>query len=442
MTRMTRLFALVPLVTLLAATSTYKEGANDVTTTKLDYTDVSGCHIHEENVRTTTGGTFVKNARSVEKTCGSHTYTFKSTLTATGKARSHKDEQSLDNDPSTCSRLARIESGDYEKNEEVSGTRTIEQTIDGIAQPASKAIIKNGTWVTIGRQTARGATSTCPVAPIPGEDGGYQTNAMLPPFAGANSTIVVTVTPGEGGAQGVLVLTEDDQHNKTYQRKKPDPLGRLLIDVTIGTVAIDLVKRIDEHGVPDILSQTSVANPAHIPGTDLVANPSQSGPSILESTSSAQPGDVIVAHVARVDPRTTQFSIDGHAVAPMSVSNNSALVRIPPDTSLAFHSFTISSGGKNGRPLSIAIVRLTPEPVAPSSPGVVQPVRIHVEGLAPGVRATMHFQVGGAATMLDGGGEATVPVTNGIATVQICGTRSGEALLRFHLVVVNPQFKP
>jgi hypothetical protein len=453
-----RLILAMPLAALLSVTistpvvadapptarhETHKVGAYDVETTTWDYV-AGNCRLHEDTARYTHLGTWVKNIRNISRTCGTRRYTYHSTLAAIANGRNHKDEQSMDNDPATCSSLIHTESDDFVRTQEITGQRTITKVLNGVAQTPSRAIYKNGQWVTVsggGAAQSRSGGSMCLVTPVAGEDGGYGSGVtMLPPYAGSGSLIAVQLTPGEGGAQGVLVVTEDQQHNKNYQRHKPNNIGQILIDVAIGTAAVELVKRIDEHGSPNVLSHTAVGNPTHIPGTNVVANPSSSGPSILECTSSAQPGDVVTVHIARNDPLTTQFSLDGRQVTPLGVSDNSALFQIPVGTSLANHALVMESSGQQSNALNLAIVKLTPEPVAPSTPGVVQAVKVHVDGLAPGEQATMFFDVGGAATMLDGGTTASAPVINGVASVQIRGTHAGQALLRFHLSVKNPQF--
>jgi hypothetical protein len=444
------LISLVLAITIAAAipiTTHTREGSYDVETTTTDYVDETGCHLHEDHARYTQGSTFVKDVRTIARTCGTRAYTFRSTMTATTKTKSHKEDQATDNDPATCSSLTRSESGDYVRGEEIAGQRTIAMIVNGVARPTQRATIKNGKWVTLRsaasvHKSTNAGSSVCPVTPVAGEDGGYASRAMLPPYAASGSVIAVHVTPGEGGAQGVLVLTEDAQHNKRYERRKPNAVGTLLIDVAVGTALVELVRRIDEHGAPDILSHTTVDSPTHIPGTDVVARPPAGGPSILESTSSAQPGDLLTVHIARNDPQSTRFLLDGRPVTPLGVSNNSAVIQVPSDTSLANHVLVMQSGDKKSEALQIAIVRLSPEPVAPSSPGVVQTVRVHVDGLAPGAQAKMYFDVGGAATMLSGGTSAATAVIGGVATVQIRGTRAGQALLRFHLSVSNPEFVP
>ena len=442
------LFA-IPLVAALSVTQpvaqreTHKDGANDVEITTWDYVDENGCHRHSDTARYTHLGTLVKNTRSVSSSCGSHTFTFYSTTVAKANGRSHKDERSTDSDPASCSSLTRVESGDYIRTKEVAGQRTITTVVDGVARPPQRTEIKNGKWVAVrGASPARSAGSiACAVTPKAGEDGGYGGNgAMLPPYAGSGSAIAVHVTPGEGGAQGVLVLTGDAQNNKQYHRRKPNAAGTVLIDVTAGTALVELVRRMDEHGAPDILSRATVGNPQHIAGTDVVARPVTSGPRILESTSSAQPGDILTIHIAGNDPQSTRFLLDGREITTLGASNNSAVVQVPPNTTLAPHALVLESANKKSPALQVAIVKLTPEPVAPSEPGVVQTVRVHVEGLAPQTQATMFFEVGGAATMAGGGTTARVPVTNGLAGVQIRGTHSGQALLRFRLSVKSAQF--
>ena len=285
------------------------------------------------------------------------------------------------------------------------------------------------------------------VTPARGENTAViQGSAALPPFAGPTSQIVINVepNPAEGGASGVLVLAENQAGQQRYFRVKRSASGRIallggLLGKTLRTIS--LVTRVDKHGKPEIASRCEIGNPSHIPGTDVVAHPPAIGPAITETNSSAQPGDLVQAHISGNNPRNTSFTLDGQPVRTLGVSDNSAVIQVPQGTTLAHHRLVMESGGKRSNPISMAIVQLVPEPVAASQPGVVQTITIHVNGLAPGDVADMYFEVGGAAQMLDGSAAATSPVTAGVARVQLRGTRAGRALLQFRLHLRNSDFK-
>lgn len=278
------------------------------------------------------------------------------------------------------------------------------------------------------------------------EDGNLGTDPVaLPPYAGPYAEIVLTVAsnPPEGGAQGTLVLTEDEQGHTSYHRVFADPTGRIVITaaLTSGVLkAFSLVRSVDAHGVPNIASRCEIGNPSHIPGTDTVAHPPANGLAITETNSSTQPGDLVRVHIAGNDPLNTRFTLDGKPVRALGVSNDSAIFQVPQDTPLATHQLVMESNGKQSNAIGIAVVSLVAEPLGPSRPGVVQTITIRVNGLSPGQQAQMFFEIGGAATMLDGSTAATQPVVNGIVRLNVRGTQAGKALLRFHLKVLSTQF--
>lgn len=274
--------------------------------------------------------------------------------------------------------------------------------------------------------------------------GTNQGGAALPPFAGPSSQIVLTIEPNPagGGAQGTLLLAEDQMGRMRYFR----PKSKNAVNIAMGGPAnavlrsISLVSGFDEQGKPVIASRCEIGNPTRVPGTDIVARPPARGPAITETNSAAQPGELVQAHIRGDDPLTTRFLLDGRPVSVFGVSDNSATFRIPANTTLANHQLVMESGGERSNAVSIAIVQLVPEPVAPSQAGLVQTITIHVNGLTPGEQADMYFEVGGAAQMLDGGATTAAPVINGLTHVQVRGTRAGQALLRFRLHVRNAQF--
>jgi len=283
----------------------------------------------------------------------------------------------------------------------------------------------------------------------PGQNKAGSSGVSLPPWAGAGSTVVINVNPNdeaEGGANGVVLITEDQQgHKKLLQGKGNAGRIALLAGLAYGTLrAIELVTGFDEAGKPIVGSTCQIGDPAHIEGTEPLAEvPSPGKLAIREAGSSVQPGDTMTLHVQGNDPLSTRFALDGKPVKLLGVSNNSAVVQFDPSTSLAHHQLVMLSNNDQTPPLNIVFVKLTPHALRVSHPGVTQTVTVEVAGLTPSDGATMYFKLDGdAADMVSGGNAATVPVTHGKAEVQIIGKHAGQILLRFRLDVHNPQFAP
>ena len=110
------------------------------------------------------------------------------------------------------------------------------------------------------------------------------------------------------------------------------------------------------------------------------------------------------------------------------------LAEVPSEARLGRHLITIVSDGKRSNALPADFITLTPDPLAPSEPGVEETLVVHVDGVGDDP-ATMSFDIAGPATLLDGGNRATVPVLAGIAQIRLRGTHAGAALVRFKLHV-------
>jgi len=135
-------------------------------------------------------------------------------------------------------------------------------------------------------------------------------------------------------------------------------------------------------------------------------------------------------------------AVDGkpQGVRLLGASDQSLSARCDDNIALGRHTMSIESGGQQSNKFQADIVTVQADPIPPTAPGALNTVRVHVRGLPPGERATMFFQVGGAATLANGGATTSVPVNNGLAEVQIRGVHTGEVSVRFELQVALPGF--
>ena len=285
------------------------------------------------------------------------------------------------------------------------------------------------------------------VIPQPGATQGTD-GVSLPPSAGAQSEIILNVDSdspdAQAGAGGVLMLTVDQTGDQKVYRAQPKD-GRLAFVAALSGAAalatIEVLKGFDKDGKPIVASRLDIGDPAHLADTEPVANVPPSGPAIREAARSVEPRDMLTLHIQGNDPQTTRFLLDGQPMRTLAVSDNSALVRFDSATPLGHHDLVMQTGTQQTSPLTIAVVKLTPHPLPPASPGVTVTATIEVAGLTPADAATMEFAIDGDAAQIVGGGTTrTVPVTNGVAQLQLIGKHAGQILLHFHLIVKNPQF--
>lgn len=285
-----------------------------------------------------------------------------------------------------------------------------------------------------------------PAQPVPGQNKSTGGGVSLPPWAGAGSTIVINVNPNdepEGGADGVVLVTEDQSgHKQLFQGKGNNGRIAIVAGLAAATLkAIEVVTGFDEHGNPITGSRCDIGNPPHIEGTQPLVEVPPGKLAISEAGSSVQPGDTMTLHLQGNDPLTTRFMLDGQPLRVLAVSDDSALVQFDNQTTLAHHQLTMLSRNDQTSPLTIAVVKLIPHPLPVSHPGVTETVTIDVAGLTPSDDATMYFELeGDAASIVSGGNSAAVPVTDGKAQLQIVGKHAGQIGLRYRLVVKNPQF--
>lgn len=127
-------------------------------------------------------------------------------------------------------------------------------------------------------------------------------------------------------------------------------------------------------------------------------------------------------------------------VETVAASNMETKGQLADGTSLGRHTFAVRSDKTVSNTMPADVVALRADPIGVAETGAVQTVTVHVDGLPASDSGTMYFQVGGAAQLLDGGSTTSVPVTNGIAQVQIRGIHAGAALVRFKLHAQIPGF--
>lgn len=281
-----------------------------------------------------------------------------------------------------------------------------------------------------------------PETPHSGDGTGQDGGVYVPPAAGPRSEVTGTVEdPNETGPHSYLILTFDQSGHKTFWRGVTDKLGQLHLRLPDAVVAFELFRRFDRHGNPDLGAHCDVGNPSHLAGTQPLPNVPNSNPAIVEGDTAYQQGGadhgVFTLHTRGNDPLDTRVLLDGKpsGVKTLAASNNSVVAQVADDTAQGRHSFAIESGGRRSNAFQADIVSLTAEPLPLSHPGTVETVRVHVNGLPAGDTATMDFQISGSSVLAAGGTKTTVPVVNGVASVQIRGIRAGQALMQFVLNV-------
>ena len=286
------------------------------------------------------------------------------------------------------------------------------------------------------------------VSPTPGPGKGSENGAYLPPISGPRSMIFGTVVDPNTGTTGptdYIVGIVEPNSKKTFWRGVTDQDGH--VKIKLPAIAISLVtlfRFFDKNGEPDKGGQCEVGA-THVPNVDQLSNvPVGRTPAVLGGSSSFQRGGadhgLFDLETRGNNPLDTRIVIDGRADGAnvVATSDRSVSAQLNDDLPLGRHTFAIESGGKRSNVFQADVLDIAPEPVPPQQVGSVNTVRVHVFGLPPQDTATMTFHVGGAAALINGPAEATVPVKDGLAQIQIRGVHSGESLVQFKLTVVMP----
>jgi hypothetical protein len=281
------------------------------------------------------------------------------------------------------------------------------------------------------------------IEPGPGSAAGKGEGAYAPPIAGPGSVIVGTVVdPNEDGPHAVIVGTVDDNGKRQYLKTVTDKAGKVAMVVPAGAVSLELFEHFDTQGNPSAPARTEVGSASHLAGTAPLAagQVPEKGPAILEGAPAIDRNvGSLALHTRDADPLTSKVLIDGKEAETYAASDSSIVARVPSDLPLGVHELKVASGGATSNAIHPTVTTMHAEPVPPMRIGTVKTLRVHVEGVPAGKPATMHFEVGGAATLVGGAPSTDVPVINGTAEVTIKAVRSGQLEARYQLKLTMPE---
>lgn len=295
-----------------------------------------------------------------------------------------------------------------------------------------------GRWEKVGAEQA-----PVPTEPESGDDEDDE-DVALPSVAGPTSEIYATVRdPSQAGpVEEVTLQVTDTRGRSRFYRLVTDPDGHISFRVPALAAAIALFTHFTRDREPDDAAEHCIIDPhGNIHDADVIAHAPSSGAAVTRASSSYEMGgsgrSIVALQTRGVDPMNARVLMDGSAahIDTVAASDMETVGRFNDATPLGRHAFSVESGAMRTNEFPADVVTLRPEPLGVAEAGTVQTVTVHCDGLPDGDRGTMFFQVGGAATLVEGGAETSVPVSGGIAQVRIRGLRSGPALVRYHLHV-------
>jgi len=291
------------------------------------------------------------------------------------------------------------------------------------------------------------STSFTPIQPRPGNGTGNDQGSYLPPLAGPGSTITGSVVDeNEAGPRGFIVGTVDDTGKRSFFSGITDAGGHLAFVVPSGVTAVELFRHFDKNGNPSAPAHTAVGQPSHLEGTDPLPPDKipTDGPAITEANSAIERGGpthgTTTMHTRGTDPLRTRVLIDDKPSETYAASDTSVVAHLPEELPLGTHQFSLSSAGRKTNSFPADVVAVHPEPIAPLHTGATTTVRVHVEGVPKDHQAAMHFEVSGAARLVGGKPSVDVPVSNGVATVQIQAVHPGQLVAKYQLRVSIPNY--
>lgn len=269
---------------------------------------------------------------------------------------------------------------------------------------------------------------------------------VAPPISDPAAQIMVTYRDPEHPDHSPFYVAEQKRDGSTsYLRGSTDDEHHLFLTVAADAVAVSIFKGFDGAGRPDAHAVTcTVSSDAPVPGMQSTHVSTANQPAIVAASTAydLRAGTLTVQtqHTSDVD----SLELDGATLLPtLAMSDRSIVAAIPSDTDVGRHGLSLASELRAvdtaaQTALPIDVVTLVVEPMARvENVGDTATPTIRVIGLAAGDTAVMDFAIGGSAELMQGGTTTTVPVVGNVATCTIRGVRQGEALVRFHLRVVN-----
>jgi len=273
---------------------------------------------------------------------------------------------------------------------------------------------------------------------------------VVPPVSGPSAQIMATYRdPDHPNHSPVYVAERKQDGSMSYLHGVTDGEHHVFLTIPADAVAVSVFKGFDGSGHPDARAATcTVSSDATVPGTQRLpgapAAPEQ--PAIVGANTAydLHAGTITVQtqHTSYFD----ELALDGGStrLTTLAVSNRSIVAESPDGSRLGRHLLTLRSNSPSGsgtaprQAVPIDLVTLVAEPMARvENVGDTATPTIRVIGLPAGDTAVMDFAIGGSAELMQGGTTTTVPVVGNVATCTIRGVRQGEALVRFHLRVVN-----
>jgi hypothetical protein len=258
--------------------------------------------------------------------------------------------------------------------------------------------------------------------------------------------VATVVDPNEAGPHGFIVGTVDDTGKRNFVAGTTDALGHLAFVVPTGVTAIELFRHFDKNGNPSAAAHTEVGQISHLADTDPLP-PNQipsDGPAITEANSAIERGGpnhgTITVHTRGTNPVRTRVLVDNKPIETYAASDSCVVAHLPDDLPLGTHQFSVSSAGLKSNAFPADVVTVRPEPIAPLRTGGVTTVCVHVDGVPAEHQAVMHFEVSGAARLVGGAPSVEVPVTNGVAIIQIQAVHPGQLVTKYQLRVSIPNY--
>jgi hypothetical protein len=427
-------------------------GGSTTTTTTIDASgSLAGVRTVTHRVETATkdkNGAITKQSRKADTTmskAGKQISNAKSTWSeesnSDGGTTQKWTENTVDNETGETRDVVGTRDG-FGPGSATSGEITTTIHKPGEAARVRKQRIVDGVWQSV--SAALPAPRPIDAQPGSGEAGEF---VVAPDAAGPSSSIVATFEdPQQGGASAELIVQVDDSkgHSKFF-RAVTDIEHQVLLPRFADAVRLTLFKSFTKDGKPDAAAvHCEITSNALVRGTDAVPKAPPNGLAIVRASTSYERGGssqgLVSLQTRGVDPAKSRILMDRSAdkIRTLASSDVNVKAQIANDAPLGAHTFSVRSGNSESNAVPADLIALRPDPVRPAKPGQVDTVIVHVDGLPPNHPATMSFEIGGAATLVEGGATATVPVKNGVAQVHIRAERPGQFNLRFKLLVDIP----